>query len=437
MLDLPRLVVAVCVCVPAGGAMAATPVRLVFDAEAYEASYSQAVPLVLTLQDDAGTPLNGAPGGACGGSPCRVSVTVQQDDEGEGAGAIVQVAPDVAVGQDGTVRVRLTLVNGRHGGATFAGDDDGVPYTIAASFTGSGAPLPAASDADCQPGQGVEDGRLCPVRQTSSLSVTSEVPGLSFAQDVIMDLGDEVTLAVTLIDADGDADVGGEAIDGSGVRRLEGLPVVFFYDVDQNGRPDFDEQLGQAVTNSEGVAAFTFTADPSFVVAGVFDAGLHAEFPGDSRYGVARASTRLTVNAGGPVASATIIEVDPGTIPAASGRAAIRVRLVDAFGNILGPDAAEHDVEITTDFGTLVDPAERNPLDGTYEAELLAPRGGGTATITVTVDGEAAGTATLIIDGPTGGCGCTQTADIAPLASLGGLFGLVGFGLARRRRRGA
>jgi len=93
------------------------------------------------------------------------------------------------------------------------------------------------------------------------------------------------------------------------------------------------------------VAAFTFTADPAFVTAGDFDAALHAEFPGDDRYGVARTSTALLVRARGPDAARTIVEVDPSTLAAnGADTATVTVKLVDGDGNLLGPDADEHDV---------------------------------------------------------------------------------------------
>ena len=412
-------------------ARAASPVSLSFADDAYEGSYTQAVPLVLTFRDETGTPIDGTANGACGSQPCRVSVTVQRDDEGDGAERpLIRITdPDVAVGADGIARVRLTLVDGRHGGGVFVGDDDGVPYTLQARFLGSGAPLPDNDDADCQPGAGVADGRLCPTNASASLSIEAEVPDLSFGQDVVLGLGESVTLAVTLVDSDGDADIGGEAIDGTSAKLLEGLPVTFFYDVNNNGRPDGSEQLGQGTTNSLGVAAFEFTADPSFVTAGTFNAGLHAEFSGDDRYGVARTSTRIVVNAGGPVADATIIELTPAIIQGNGvDESTIRVRLVDQFGNLLGPDAEIADVDITTDLGLLIDGVERDPLDGTYEQVLRAPRGGGTATITVTVNGEPAGTKKLTIEGAEGGCNCQSLHSSLPFA-----VGLLGLTALRRR----
>ncbi|MBM4282239.1 MAG: hypothetical protein FJ137_16285, partial [Deltaproteobacteria bacterium] len=297
----------------AAHADAASRVGLSFVEPPATAEYSQGVGWTLRFTSEAGVTLDGST--ACGAEPCRVIVTMRAED---GSGAVVQITePDVVVDAAGVARARLTLVDGRHGGAAFRADPEGFGYVVTARFAGAGVPLPDADDTDCQPGAaGAVDGRLCPTQATTTLLVLSEVPALAFAQDLELTIGDTVTLAATLTDPNGDAS--GDAVDGPGEKVLAGLPVRFAYDVNANGRPDFQagELLGEALTNELGVAAFTFTADPAFVTAGDFDAALHAEFPGDDRYGVARTSTALLVRARGPDAARTIVEVDPSTLAA-------------------------------------------------------------------------------------------------------------------------
>ncbi len=391
------------------------------------AEYSQAVGLELSFTDKNGLALDGTT--ACGGT-CRVSVELRPSD---GSGSVVQVtAPDVVVDAAGRARVRLTLVNGTHGGAEFLSDDAGFDYTLSARFRGAGAPLPDNDDVDCQEGAaGTVDGRLCPATATGALKVFPEVPALAFSQDVDMALADTVTLAATLSDSTGDADAAGEDIEGPGEKVLAGFPIRFFYDVDDDGRPSGDELLGEAITNDFGVAAFEFTADPAFAQAGVYDAGLHAEFPGDERYGTARTAVKLTLRARGPDATKTIIEVDPGTLPADGvSEALVRVRLVDADNNLLGPDAPEHEVAIVTSLGLLQESVERDVLDGTYSQVIRVQRKGGTAKIEVTLDGDDAGSAELVIEGREG---CTCTSSTSSPTPLG--LGLLALPILLRRRR--
>ena len=406
---------------------------LSFSDDGYQGEYSQAVPLELSFVDKDGAALDGTT--ACGAGPCRVEVEMRIADNS--AAAFDITAPDVVVDAAGRARVRLTLVNGRHGGAVFIADDEGTAYTLTARFRGAGAPLPDADDVDCADGAaGTDDGRLCPVVATSTVTVLPEVPALSFNQDVVMGIGDTVTLAATLTDPHGDADAAGADIDGPGPKVLEGIPVRFVYDQNDDGNPNFQtELLGEALTNANGVAAFDFFADPAFASAGEYDAGLHAEFPGDDRYTVARTAVRLTLTAGAPDPSKTVIEVDPGTLPAdGSSEALIRVRLVDRNNNLLGPGSPVHDVVFKTDLGLLIDDVELDVLDGTYGQQLRVQRKGGTATISVTVDGEDAGAGTLIVVGDEG-CTCTQ-ATSSPTFSVLALV-LVGLSLLRRRPSGA
>jgi MYXO-CTERM domain-containing protein len=414
-------------------AHASTRVSLSFVEAPTSAEYSQGVALDLQLGSEGGDAVVDGTA-ACGGEPCRVVVTMRADD---GTGSVVQVTePDVVVDAAGRAHARLVLVDGRHGGATFVAAPEGFAYTLTARFSGAGTPLPDADDVDCAPGvTGTPDGRLCPTTTTTTLLVLPEVPALSFAQDLQMTIGDTVTLAATLSDPNGDAT--GDDVDGPAPKLLAGLPVRFAYDVNGNGRPDFQdgELLGEALTNDLGVAAFTFTADPTFVRAGQYDAALHAEFPGDDHYGVARTSTALVVNARGPDAKKTIVEVDPTTIAAnGADTAAITVKLVDEDGNLLGPDSDPHDVAITADLGLLRDDVERSPLDGFYRQTLQAPRKAGTATIRVTVDGEDAGSVELVLAGDAGGCGCASSSSSSSPVDAAVVAALSVFVLRRRRR---
>jgi MYXO-CTERM domain-containing protein len=431
----PALALALVAVVVAAGvarpASAASRTALSFTAAPDTAEYSQGVGFELALLDLADRPLDGAT--ACGAEPCRVVLTMRAAD---GSGAAIQITePDVVVDAAGRARARLFVVDGRYGGALFRTDADGLAYTITARFAGAGAPLPDGDDADCLPdAAGTPDGRLCPATTTTTLALFPEVPALSFGEDVVVRLGDTVTLAATLTDPNGDAV--GDAVDGPGSKALVGLPVRFAYDANANGRPDFQggELLGEALTNDFGVASFTFTADPAFVTAGDFEAGLHAEFPGDDRYGVARTSIGLLVEARSPDAGRTIVEVDPQTIPANGvATATVTVKLVDPDNNLLGPDSDAHDVAIATDLGLLRDDVERSPLDGFYRQTLQAQRRGGTATIRVTVDGEDAGEATLVLEGDEGGCGCAAASPGD--ASLGATLASLLLAAGRRRRR--
>ena len=421
----PALVVVVALCALSARASERTALTFV-DAD-LSAEYSQGVNLELLLVDIDGAAIDGTT--ACGGT-CRLTVDLKRSDD---SGDLVQVtAPDVAVDAAGRARVRLTLVDGRHGGAAFFADSEGTDYTLTGRFAGAGVPRPDNDDVDCQAGAaGVDDGRRCPSTATATLRVLPEVPALSFTQDVDMAIAETVTLAATLTDTTGDADAAGEDIEGPGEKTLAGLRVRFFYDLDDDGRPSGDELLGEALTNDFGVAAFEFFADPVFAQAGVYDAGLHAEFAGDDRYAVARTSVKLTLRARGAEPENTIIEVDPGTLPADGvSEALIRVRLVDVDNNLLGPDAPEHEVEITTDLGLLQEQVERDVLDGTYQQVIRVQRKGGVATIKVSVDGVEAGEGRLRIEGDDG-CTCSAASSSSPVSGLIALLLLL---LLRRRR---
>lgn len=410
--------------------LASSKVAVAFAEASYDARYTQGVNLDLTLTTPDGTPIDGTTAcqtAASPTAPCVLAVELRQDD---GDDVILITAPDVAVDAAGRARARLTIVDGRHGGASFSSAAEGLGHTLTVRFRGAGVPLPDVTDPECAAGaDDVVDGRLCPQTGTAPLTIRPEVPALEFAQDVVMGLGETVTLFARIADETGDADAAGDAPDGTTRKALEGLPVRFAYDVDGDGRPSSAEFFPDAVlTDADGVAAFEFTADPAFVVAGIAEAGLHAEFAGDARYAVARTSTRLTVNASAPDPARTIIEVTLDSLPAnGAAEAVIRIRLVDDNGNILGADSPPADVGITTDLGRLIDTVERNPLDGTYSQILQSGRAGGTATLRVTVDGEPAGEASVTIVGPEG-CTCSGATGW-PFAAV------LGLSWRRRRRR--
>jgi adhesin/invasin len=388
-----------------GVTQAAEPTALVFaDDTADVAEYSQSVALAVALRDVEGAPLDGTV--ACGDGPCRVTLVMQAED---GSGDRVAItAPDVVVDASGVARARVRLVDGEHGGAAFVASATGVPYTVTARFAGAGTPLPDADDLDCAGGAaGTADGRLCPTTTTHTLTLLRETPSLSFGADLDFTVGDAVTLAVTLVDDNGDAL--GTDVDGPGPKVLAGLPVRFAYDVNADRDPAFQggELLGEATTNAFGVAAFEFTADPSFVTAGAFSEGIFAEFPGDARYGIARTSVSIVVRALGPAPQNTIVSVSPDTLTAdGSDTTDITVKLVDADNNLLGPDAPPHDVVVTADLGRLGDDVERDPIDGFYRTTLRASRQPGTATVSVTVDGVTAGGVRVEFVGEGGGCSC-------------------------------
>ena len=425
----------VCAVSFAGTAHAAERTGLSFTVSEYAAQYSQAVNLELAFVDKDGDDLDGTT--ACGANPCRVEVEIRIADNSDAAFDVT--APDVAVDAAGRARVRLTLVDGRHGGATFkAAPDPGLDYTLTARFRGVDR-----DEVDCQPdSEGTADGTLCESEATATVTVTPEVPALTFNSDVVLDLGDSVVLAASLEDTNGDADIAGTDIDGPGKKVLQGFVIRFAYDADDNGQPNFiTERIGDpnvdVVTNAAGVAALEFVADPSFAQAGVYDAGLHAEFPGDDRYTIARSSVKLTLNAGGPDPAQTVVEVDPGTLPAdGASEATIRVRLVDENGNLLGPEAPPHEVSVTASLGVLIDEMARDPLDGTYTQQLRVQRKGGNARIEATVDGVKGGEAVLVIDGPTGGCNCNGTSPSASLVFALSLLALRPTKKKKKKNRG-
>ena len=409
---------------------AATRTSLTFVEPPTQARYSQAINLELALTIEGGAALIGSTD--CDPNPdddtdllCRVVVELHKADTPETVIAITE--PDVVVDDSGRARVRVTFVDGRYGGATFSASADGTDYVVTARFTDASGTRPS----DCVDVDGENDGRRCPAEATATVALIPEVPALTFNRDVVLALGESVTLAASLQDDTGDAEVAGSDVDGTAPRVLAGLPIRFFYDAADNGRPSVSELIGEGTTNAAGVATVVFNAFAPDVTAGVFSAGLHAEFPGDGRYALARTSVSLTVSSSGvPDPARTVFIVSPSVIGLdVPAEAVVNARLVDADNNIIGADSPEQDVVFSTDLGRLIDSVQRDPLDGSYRQSLILPRTRGTATLTVTVNGVAAGTATVDIDGPEG-CSCAGLGTVAPALFVVAL-------LARGRRRRA
>jgi MYXO-CTERM domain-containing protein len=336
----------------------------------------------------------------------------------------------------GIARARLTLVDGRYGGQTFTGTgttpDEATPYTVTATFLGLNPPTLGECQAT-DAGPAVDDGgptRLCAAEDTASLRVGAELPSLVLDEVGEVSLGDTITLVATLVDPTGDAPQAGTALDGDGPVPIAGGTVSFFFDVDGNERPSLDERLGTDDTDESGIAVFELFLDPVFIDQGDFAQGVHVQYAGDERrFSVAGDSSRVNVLALDPVAAKTIIEVDPETVPADGfSTVKITVKLVDGDNGILDVNAPEYDVVVTTDLGTISDPAARDPLTGFYVAELKAARAGGTATIGVLVDGAPGPTAE--VEFVKEGCACVSTSGPAPAAAL-----VLLVVVARRRRR--
>jgi MYXO-CTERM domain-containing protein len=382
------------------------------------ADYSQGVNLSAKLVDGAGDPIAGE----------RVTFRFERPDDSS------FIIADPVTAADGVATARLTLVDGRHGGETFAGaapdgTNPGAPYIIRAIFLGVGNPLDCDADAGPAPDGGV-DADLCPSEGENDLFVTLEVPQLILQPGNEVALGESIQLVATLDDPNGDAPANGTEIDGDASVAISGATISFFYDLDGNARPSLDELLGRADTNGQGVAVFDFVADPTFVQAANVDDGLHVQFGGNDRYALAGAAESLFVSPGPPDPSRTILAVDPTEAPA-NGFATIEVsaQLVDAFNNVYGEEADLVDVAFTSTAGDLQDSVERDPIDGTYSQILRAPLEGATAEVQVVVDGAAG--STVNVDFIPQGCQC----DTATPGPSGAAFALALYVLLRRRRR--
>lgn len=405
-------------------ALAAEPTTLTLDTPVpAEPRYSQAVTVVVHLAraGDA-SPVQGTD---CTPA-CSVIVTVAPADD-PGTSFIVNpqgFVPD----STGTATVRVPFVDGLFDDASFPASTAGAPYVIRAFFRGSGAGQIA--NPDCT----TVDGDLCPSEDTVEVPLFAETAEIVLGAGLEGALGDTLTLSAQLSDPNGNAAAGGEDVDGAGPLELVDRTVTFFYDQDNNGRPDAAEVIDTAVTNASGVASLAFTLDAQFVRAGTYDNGIHAEFGGDGRYGVARASSPLVVRPAAVDVTRTVLEADPREIPADGfSTSTLRARLVDAFNNPLDETSDPHDVVFETDLGVLVDAVERDPENGTYAQLLRAQRKAGTATVTVIVDGTRGPTTAVEIVGGTG-CHCrgagSSSADL-PAAGLAACLWL----LSRRRAR--
>lgn len=336
---------------------------------------------------------------------------------------------------EGAASIRIPLVDGLFDDAVFAADPQGAAFILRAFFRGSGAGA-ALDNPDCAPsGAPVLNGDLCPSEATAPVSIFTETADIVLGAGLDGALGDTLTVAAELKDPNGDASFNGDDVDGSGPVLLVDREVTFFFDANNNGRPDAGngELIGTATTNTAGVASISLPLEPEFGVrAGTYEQGVHAEFGGDGLYGVARASTALIVRPADVDPTRTILEIDPDEIPADGfSKSKLRVRLVDVYNNPLDEESEPHEVVLATDLGVLVDAPALDPDTGTYTQELQAQRKAGTATITVTVDGVTATTGTVEIIGG-GGCACGSASHTAGAGAF--LLGIGLFDLARRRR---
>lgn len=372
--------------------------------------YSQAATLVVHLTRTAdGSPVTGSD---CTPA-CSIIVTVGAPD----APAPFVLNPQGFVPDTtGSATVRVPFVDGLVADdAAFPASTAGTPYVIRARFRGTGTGQ--IVNADCA--SPTPEGDLCPSEASVEVPLFAETADIVLGAGLEGALGDTLTLSAELQDPNGNAAAGGEDIDGAGPVDLVDRTVTFFYDQDNNGRPDAAERIDTAVTNASGVASLTFTLDAQFVRAGTYAEGVHAEFGGDGQYGVARASTPLVVRPADVDVGRTILEADPAEIPADGfSRSTIRARLVDAFNNPLDETSDPHEVIFETDLGVLADSVERDPENGTYAQDLQAQRRPGTATVTAIVDGVRGPATTVEIVGA-GGCRCgASTAADLPTASL-------------------
>lgn len=408
------------------GSVAATPTQLLLNPTGagadFTARYSQAVLIDVLLLSDEG-PVVGE----------QVVIEVLA----EGADAPVVLLPSPT---DGTGRAvaRLTLVNGRHGGATFPAapgteEEPGHLYTLTASYAGE----LDESDPACQPADaGTVDAGvgLCPSSATGRLRVTPENVVLELQPGNMAALGEDLMLIATLHDPNGDAPQGGTEIDGDEPKPVEGGSIAFFFDLDGNERPSADERLGSDATDANGIATLTFTVDPAIFPAGELEEGLHVQFGGDDRYALAGASGRVTITAGAVDPSRSVIEIEPDMDVVADGNRQLSLTgiLVDEANNILGIDAPAHEVHFTATEGSVLgEGAVRDVLTGEYEQLYRVPSTPGDVTFTLVVDGTPGATRTLTLEPRSCACAAAPPGTLprlgVPLVAV-----LVG-ALARRR----
>ncbi len=415
-------------------APAAERTTLVLDAPVPpEPRYSQSISVVAHLaRESDGSAVAGADCQAFGGAPCSVIISVAPADD-PGAAVVVNAQGFVTDTEGATSGAHVLFVDGVPDQAThYAAATDGAPYVIRARFLGAGAGA-AAGNPDCAPDAAETGGAgLCPSEATVDVSLFSETSSVVLGEGLEANLGDTLTLSANVFDPNGDSD--GSDVDGPGPKNLVGVDVTFFYDVDNNGHASADEAIGTAPTNAAGVASTDFTLDPQFIRAGTYDSGIQAEYSGDDHFGVARASVRIVVHPAGIDVSRTVIEADPDTIPADGfSSSELRVRLVDTFNNPLDENSDPHDVSLSTTLGVLNGTVERDLLNGTYTQVLQAQRKGGTATVTVTVDGEEGPSRTVEIVGGTG-CHCGSVDDVPGISLALACLAAIRLRLRRRRR---
>lgn len=409
---------------------------------AYVARYSTSVVIQAQLEE-AGAPLSGALVGF-------YARRIGESDGGSTALTDEFLFADGFTAADGVVTARLRLIEGAHGQDDFIAappspNSPGEPYRLRMVYVGD---LPEG-DPGCIPptptdgGVNVADGGpndggpadagpppevpTCSSEVEVDLFVSSETSTLVLAPGNEVSLGDSIPLIATLTDEDGDEPPEGE---NEVEKPIGGRTITFFYDLDGNGSPASNERLGTAQTNNNGQAVFDFVADPTYVVAGVQAEGIHAQFGGDSQYGLSGASTRLTVFAGGPDPDKTLLSAEPAELPSDGfSTSTITAILVDEFNNPLDIDSPDEDVNFTTTLGEISD-IERDIVTGDYVAVLTSSREAGDATVTVEVDGVAGSTLTVRMIG--GGCDCDQASGQGWSTLLGALF--LGALLLRRRR---
>ncbi len=391
----------------------------------WEAEYSQGVMLRVALTE-LGLPVVGE----------RVSFFLHPEDDPD-AGFLIE---DPLTDAQGIATARLTLVDGRHGGQSFTGrtaDDDqtAYPYVVTARFAGdldAADPL-CTGGADAGPAPDGGEVGLCPSETTSMLFVDLETVSIEIAPGNRVALGESITLFAILEDQNGDAPTAGTDVDGDEAKPVEGATVSFFFDLDGNERPSLDERIGTAETSASGTAQLEFLVDPAFFPSGDFAAGLQVQFGGDQRYALAGAAGRITIESGGPDPGRTLLDIDPPEAEAdGQTRLTVTAKLVDAANNLLPADAEDHAVAFATDVGLFEGDPVRDPLTGFYAQMLRAPDQPGTATVSVSVDGEDGATATVTFTDP-GGCSCDHGPRPAPGATVLVLCTALFFATRRRR----